>query len=297
MPCYHPITGYKSREINESGKRSIVFNHREGFSDLKLQVPCGQCIGCRLERSRQWATRCMHESSLYEDNSFITLTFSETNLAKNKSLNKKDFQKFMKRLRKKFKGQKIRYMHAGEYGEQTQRPHHHAILFGIDFADKKHHSTRNGHKVYTSETLKKVWPYGHSEIGSVTFESTAYVARYCCKKQEEKQTYKTKDKLQKDGRIKEYNTMSRRPGIGAEWLEKYGESDVWNSDTIVIRGKKMKPPKYYTGKYELTNPEEFSILKAQRKQQSADNPNNTWQRLPVREKCQQERFKQLKRSL
>ena len=81
MPCYHPLKGYRSKFVNpDTGKRSVVFNPREGFYDLPQQVPCGQCIGCRLEYSRQWAMRCAHEASLYEDNCFITLTYNPDNL-------------------------------------------------------------------------------------------------------------------------------------------------------------------------------------------------------------------------
>lgn len=81
MPCFRPLKGYKSRVRNrDTGKRSIVFNPREGFHDLPVTLPCGQCIGCRLERSRQWAIRCAHEASLYEENCFITLTYRDEDL-------------------------------------------------------------------------------------------------------------------------------------------------------------------------------------------------------------------------
>lgn len=301
MPCYKPLQAWLGSVNPETGKRYVLFSNpnKVGKASVSefVELPCGKCVGCRLERSRQWAIRCVHEAQLHEENCFITLTFSDEYLDPKGSLVRADFQKFMKRLRKKFKGKKIRYMHAGEYGEKTGRPHHHAILFGIDFQDKKYHNTRNGHRVYTSQTLEEVWGKGLSEIGDVTFESAAYVARYCCKKQNEKQDFLTKEKELKDGRIKEYNTMSRKPGLASDWLKKYGNTDVWNDDTIVIRGMKMKPPKFYSKNYELTNPKEFSIIKAQRKRKAVDNKDNRWERLPAREKCQQARFKQLVRSL
>ena len=155
MPCYSPLTGYVSRLANKNGKRPIVFNHRDGFLDLPVQVPCGQCIGCRLERSRQWAIRCVHEASLYDDNCFITLTYTDENLpcrgnrdcdkcdhfkekrcdGLERGLCKRDFQLFLKRLRKMF-GKGVRYHHCGEYGEQLGRPHHHACLFNFNFPDR-----------------------------------------------------------------------------------------------------------------------------------------------------------------
>ena len=116
MPCYSPIKGYRSKVLSPNGKRTIVFKPNLGFVDLPVLVPCGQCCGCRLERSRQWAIRCTHEASLHENNCFITLTFNDDNLPSDKSLDVRHFQLFMKRLRKQF-GSNIRYYHCGEYGE------------------------------------------------------------------------------------------------------------------------------------------------------------------------------------
>ena len=92
MPCYHPISGYRSRHLNKSGKRSIVFDKKNGYIDMPITVKCGQCIGCRLEYSRQWAIRCLHEAQLHEDNCFITLTYDDENLPHNGSLTKPHFQ-------------------------------------------------------------------------------------------------------------------------------------------------------------------------------------------------------------
>ena len=98
MACYYPLHGYVARRCNESGKRSVVFDIHEGFADRRIDVPCGRCIGCRLEYSRQWAMRCVHEASLHEDNCFITLTYADDYLPPLASLRKTDFQKFMKRF-------------------------------------------------------------------------------------------------------------------------------------------------------------------------------------------------------
>ena len=181
MACYYPMKAYRSQTVNPSGKRSIVFNKNQGFADMEVELPCGQCIGCRLERSRQWAIRMAHEAQLHEDNCFLTLTYNDENLPKHNSLKLKDFQKFMKRLRKAF-GKKIRFFHCGEYGEKFQRPHYHAIIFGLDFKDKILFSEQNDQKLYISPTLNKIWGLGHATIGDVTFQSAAYVARYITKK-------------------------------------------------------------------------------------------------------------------
>ena len=137
MTCYAPLHGYYSQERNpKTGKRSVVFSRNSGYDDRRVSVPCGQCIGCRLERSRQWAVRCVHESSLHRFSSFITLTYNDEHLPSDRSLNVEHFQRFMKRLRKHLEPLKIRFFHCGEYGDKFRRPHYHAIVFGYDFPDR-----------------------------------------------------------------------------------------------------------------------------------------------------------------
>mgnify|MGYP000188139432 FL=1 len=222
MPCFHPLQGYRARQRSASGKRGIVFNKRDGWADLPVTLPCGQCIGCRLERSRQWAIRCVHEASLHNENSFITLTYANEHLPAWNSLDKTTFPKFMKRLRKSLQDKRVRYFHCGEYGDHTGRPHYHALLFGHDFPDKTHWAIRNGNPTWRSQELERLWPFGHSEIGTVTFESAAYCARYITKKvtgHAAREHYEMVDKHTGElgRREPEYTTMSRRPGIGKGW--------------------------------------------------------------------------------
>lgn len=293
MACYSPLKGYRSREVNRSGKRSIVFSASRGYLDLPVTVPCGQCVGCRLERSRQWAIRCVHEASLHDENCFITLTYDNDHLPADGSLRVEDFQKFMKRLRKHYDGKRIRYYHCGEYGDRTNRPHYHAILFGHEFSDKSlFRLSPSGERLYRSPTLEKLWPYGYSTIGNVTFESAAYVARYIMKK--------VTGELAEEhyqGRKPEYTTMSRRPGIAAGWYEKY-KDDVFPRDEVIMRGQKMRPPKFYDHLYEIDNAEEFAILKARRKAKAkAFSENNTLDRLRVREIVKKSQISKLVRKL
>lgn len=268
----------------------MVFTPRDSFDpDTEIKLPCGRCIGCRLERSRQWAMRCVHEASLYERNCFITLTFAPEHLPKSGSLDKRDFQLFMKRLRKRH-GPGARYFHCGEYGEKMGRPHYHACLFNFDFADRELWSVRDGVRLFTSKDLSELWPFGFSTIGDVTFESAAYVARYVTKKI----TGETADAHYK-GRLPEYTTMSRRPGIGRAWIEKY-TGDVYPHDRVVLRGREMRPPKFYDSIFELANPEAFDDVKEQRKRDTVlVATDNTYDRLRVREKHQHLRFEKLKR--
>jgi hypothetical protein len=308
MPCFNPIEGWYAKEVNKTGKRSLVFNPKYALQpDDPIKVPCGQCIGCRLKRSKSWAIRCVHEASCHEKNVFITLTFNDEHLVKRDnpySLDKTEFPKFMKRLRKHLGGTKVRYFHCGEYGEKYGRPHYHAILFGIDFDDKYlWNIQKNGHRLYRSPTLEKLWPFGYCSIGEVTFESAAYVARYIVKKVTGEMAdnhYAVID--DETGEIlaqkePEYTTMSRRPGIGLKWFEQNWETDC-KKDYVTSGGRCIPLPKYYDKKIEEADPYFYDELKATRIEKVAKYAhNNTPERLAAREKCQLNKLKHLPRNL
>lgn len=294
MPCYHPLRAYKC------ANGEVVFVERRTHDIVaQLSLPCGQCIGCRLERSRQWAMRCMHEASLYENNCFVTLTYSDEFLPERGQLDYPAFQKFMKRLRKRT-GAAVRFYMCGEYGSENWRPHYHACLFNIDFADKDYWSTSpSGEKLYRSAFLEKLWPFGNSLIGSVTFESAAYVARYCVTKvtgHNAKLHYSRVDGNGAYSLIPEFNHMSLKPGIGAGWLVKY-KSDVFPHDYVVVNGKEVKPPKYYDRWMDVNSPEEFEEIKFRRELDGRSRySDNTMERLAVKEKVASARLNQLYRS-
>jgi len=301
MPCFHPINAWRSKTVNASGKRGITFNRSDALVDLELKIPCGQCVGCRLERSRQWAIRCVHEASLYQKNCFITLTFNNENLPKNSSLNVRHFQLFMKRLRKKY-GAKIRFFHCGEYGENFGRPHYHACIFNFDFPDKELFRNVRDTKLYISQSLQELWPFGFSTIGDVTFESAAYVARYIMKKitgEKAESHYNPYDPETGEvfTRKPEYITMSRRPGIASGWLEKYAD-DVIHHDFCVINDKKVRPPKYYDKIFEHKYPEDFQRNKKNRILNGKIHIyNNTSERLECRERVVLAKLKLLKKEI
>lgn len=274
--------------MGASGKRSVVFNVQEGFRDLPVVIPCGQCVGCRLERSRQWAVRCMHEASLYERNCFLTLTYDDVSLPHGGSLVKKDFQDFMKRLRRRFPNDRVRYYHCGEYGAVYGRPHYHACLFGFDFPDKYQWAVRKEFPVWRSPTLEVLWPHGQSELGSVTFESAAYVARYIMKKvtgarSEDHYVSLIEETGELCAIAPEYTTMSRRPGIGKPWFDVFGK-EVYPSDEVIMRGRCMKPPRYYDNLHELVNaPQALEVARERRRNRRLED--ETPERLSVREIC------------
>lgn len=308
MVCYSPLQGYRALQANERGRRPIVFSRRAGYEDRPVSVPCGQCIGCRLERSRVWATRCVHEASLYDDNCFITLTYAPANLPKHGTLVKAHFQNFMKRFRdrERYIGSDgvngIRFYMCGEYGDREQRPHYHACLFNYDFKDKvPWKKTPNGDVLYRSEYLEDLWQFGFSTVGDLTFESAAYVARYVMKKRTGKAALAHYNKWDPETgeileeRLPEYNEMSRAGGIGKKWIEAY-TSDVYPSDFVVHEGKKFKVPKFYDKLYEDIEPEQFHFLKVSRVLRARKHAeNNTKDRLRVREKVQQAKLDLLKR--
>lgn len=254
--------------MNESGKRSFVFDVRKSGTGQQHHIPCGQCLGCRLEYSRQWAIRCEHESKLHRYNSFVTLTYSDEYVPPNGSLVRSHVQNFLKRLRYYSSIQsergRVRYFGCGEYGEQTARPHYHLILFNCSFADMKHFSTRNGHDVFHSETLNDIWQFGRTEIGSVTFDSAGYVARYCVGKI-------TGDGAQAHyrGRLPEFSMMSLKPGVGARFFEKY-RSDIYPNDFVVVNGHRTRPPAYYDLLLERCDPELHARVVAARAPDTVD---------------------------
>lgn len=267
---------------HETGRWPLT-GFKDGYMDKPVPVPCGRCMGCKLERSRQWAIRCVHENQMHKESCFVTLTYRNENLKFNfvrPTLYPRDLQLFFKKLRKKYNGKPIRYFACGEYGERYYRPHYHAIIFGHDFEDKKYHNTENDNKTYTSSLLDDVWSHGNCLIGDVTFQSAAYVARYIMdKKLGREVTY------YKDHDIEpEFVRMSRRPGIGSTWIDKY-EMDVFPQDKIILNGGVPSTvPRYYTERQILKNPEQMKkLLELRRIAALKHSLENTSQRLAVRE--------------
>lgn len=302
MVCYRPLQGYRALVLSANGKRPIVFSKRAGYEDLPVSVSCGQCIGCRLERSRVWATRCVHEASLYDSNCFITLTYSNEFVPEHGSLVKAHFQNFMKRFRDRISPDKVRYYMCGEYGENFGRPHYHSCLFNWDFEDKVlWRKTPNGDLLFRSAFLEDLWPFGFSSVGALSFESAAYVARYVMKKRTGKGAVahynewdpETGEVLSE--RLPEYNDMSRRPGIGADWYNQF-RSDLYPGDFVVYDNRKFRVPRFYDTKYEVEDAEAFRALKKSRVCRAKLHvENNTKDRLRVREAVQEAKLRQLKR--
>ena len=299
MGCFSPLKGWK----DESGK--MVFK-AQGAEET-MEVSCGQCLGCRLSHSRMWAARITHEAALHESmggNCFVTLTYRDRNTCTLDQLHKKQhvpddwslhrshFQKFMKRLRRRHPGRKIRYYVAGEYGSICQhrldlrvvscpvcklgRPHYHAILFNYSPHDLEVRPSDTRDPRYTSNHLASIWGYGHVDVNIVNFESAAYVARYCLKKITGIKAEDHYQQMTLDGELvnlqPEYANMSLKPGIGHDFYEKY-KSDFFPADETPVPGKGVFPgvPEYYQRLFEESDPLTLEEIKEVRKQFHEDH--------------------------
>nr|DAK01807.1 MAG TPA: Replication associated protein [Microviridae sp.] len=304
MPCFNPsvlaVMPWKDEKggsiLKYAGKYigdSLAYDYRIRDNTVYRIVPCGQCIGCRLDNSRQWAVRGVHEASLYDNNCFLTLTFREECLPDDLSVRIEHVQRFIKNLRKKY-GSGIRYFGCGEYGDKFGRPHYHIILFNFDFSDKQYYFTnKHGDKCYTSVEAEKRWPYGNVIVAGVSFKSIAYVARYVTKKI----TGERAD-AHYQGRHPEFVCCSTRPGIGHDWLDKFGEQCYDKGGKIDFDGHVINTPRYYDKIWAQKHPEWIEAIKEYRQRDAARHlADNTPDRLAVREELMHIRKNLLPRSL
>lgn len=227
MSCYHPLYAYKCGKT-EAGKDKLVFcpvrtvdrdKHikelKAKYGDDLVPIPCGHCLGCAMDHAKEWSVRCVLESLDHEANSFITLTYDDQHCPSHVS--KREFQLFMKRLRRAHPDVEIRFFGCGEYGSLNGRPHYHLIIFGYDFPDKEYFCHDGVSHIFRSKELESLWTFGLSSIGEVNLESCAYVARYSNKKLS-------------NAHGDEFLLMSRRPGLGANWYQN-------NKDLIYVADK------------------------------------------------------------
>lgn len=299
--CRYPMLAIKKYnckinkyEIKIIGKQNVD----EDYTKLKIAlsvrseklitIPCGKCIDCRLQRSREWADRCMLETKDHKYNYFVTLTYDNDNLPKGKkidietgevtqtpTLEPKHLQDFFKRLRitykRKYNIDTIRYYACGEYGDKYQRPHYHAIIFGLPIYDlKTDHKSKKGNMNYNSKEIQDIWGKGRIAVGNVTWDSCAYTARYIMKKQlgkDNQEYYKVA------GKAPEFVRMSRRPGIARKYYDEksniiYETDEIWLNTNRGV--KSAKPPRYYDKLFDLENHEQLEEIKRRRKE-NAEN--------------------------
>lgn len=305
MPCFSPVVYRRKRG------GGVTFNPGQAWSDLQsVRLPCGGCIGCRMDRAKEWSTRLVHEAELHEQSSFLTLTFSDENVPPLGSLRKRDVQLFNKRLRKA-RGP-FRFYAVGEYGEENNRPHYHILCFGHDFSHDRYLWDRSpaGDLLYRSPQLEKLWPFGHALIGAVTQQSANYCARYVMKKITGKMAAEHYQVIDPETgellgyRVPEFSLMSTGGpgGLGAGWFEQF-QSDCFPSDFVVIDGQQRPIPRYYKKKLAAQNtgplPTVLELDLSTRRHAHARKhaSDNTPERLATRHEAQILRAKHLKREL
>lgn len=330
MTCYHPITMYRVRNGKNpvTGAWPLTTSPKLGYTDKPVQVPCGQCIGCRLEYARQWTDRCekelMHpylplipelekvqagakvqQLEYRKESCFLTLTYDNEHLPDDKGLNKSDLQKFWKRFRKAHPLVRIRYLACGEYGDQLGRPHYHAIVFGYSFNGVEPWCKNElGQYTYVCKELSELWPLGLATVtNDVSRELIGYVARYVVKKVNgDMSIAHYTDPETGVIRQKEFLVMSRRPGIGETWIRENAAEVVAHGNTILSNGHLAPLPRYFenkvlqiadetTTKELLTNKERRAIM-ARKKVE-----DNTPDRLGDREEIKLRRASLLSRKL
>lgn len=254
----------------------------------------------------------MHQASLHADNSFVTLTYDDEHLPPHGTLVKADVQQFIKALRKKIAPTKISYFLAGEYGDQTERPHYHLALFGYQFPDLSLYSSSNNNRCFTSSLCDSVWKKGRAVIGTLTYQSAAYIARYTIKKvgSDVADGYYTRLDPSTGELVDvehEFMLCSTRPGIGKDWFKLYS-GETFPCDFVVVDGKKHPVPVYYARlakKLEAGNhypgrtdtPKHKAVKNGRFKKALKNAVNNTPARLSVREEVKRASLNQLKRNL
>lgn len=245
---FNPDTG---KEVLHFANFELVQKIRANVitEDRYYKVPCGKCRICQINKSKEWASRCMAEATLYSSNYFLTLTYSDENLPENFSLRKKHLQDFNKRLREYYR---VRYNHvgirfysSGEYGDNTFRPHYHGCYFNLPINDLKLYKvSKTGFVYYNSELINSLWGFGFVVIGDVTPASAAYVARYVAKKQYGKNTQIYADL----GIEPEFSLMSNRPGIGFDFCIENLDK-IFKYDKIYLPSEPGKNPEYKIPRY------------------------------------------------
>lgn len=288
MSCFKPIVAYKPPDGG-----SLVFHERKDHREI--QIRCGQCIGCRIDKREAWAVRCYAESKLHANNMFITLTYDEANLPSLGGLQYRDFQLFAKRMRARCGP--FRFFMCGEYGEEGLRPHYHALVFGYRFADAvKSNSIYSAFDLYESATLSDLWGKGICSFGEITYSSARYCAVYATKKvtgdAASDHYFRVDSRTGECGNVApEFARMSLKPGIGLEWLRKYWK-DVYirGHNSVIVDGVQKRIPEYFDKKLMEMFPDVVDAHKFSQYKEAVNRAqDNTRDRLLVREKCAQAR--------
>lgn len=272
MSCLFPLPMARDEHGNViSIKKTVlggnVIHVPSGDRHTEFYVPCGQCGECRLSRARMWATRCVHEATMWQKTSFITLTYKQ--IPPGGSLEPEAARNFIRNLRYKLKAP-FKYFLVGEYGDEGNRPHYHALIFGHDFGlsnyyevDSKKKQTTDLGVLHDTEAmdcpeLSSIWGLGHTSVGRLTFDSAAYCAQYAMKKVNGE---KAKDHY--GGRYPEFMRTSQN-AIGKQYALQFADEIILNN-SVISNGVEQPIPQYYIKQYEKQN-KDLTNLKLKREE-------------------------------
>ena len=312
MSCNKPIVAYRKVVPDEFGKRPTLFHQPSGDYE-QVELACRKCHGCRRDQTLAWALRCTNEASQHQDNMFLNLTYDEQHIPEDHSLNVRDWQLFMKRLRKSIAPKKIRYYAVGEYGSPSPmrhddivgnkigRPHYHAMIFGHRFPDLEQAGKGDsGESLMESEICTKLWGQGNVKIGQVTFASAAYVTGYCTKKlygtiAEDHYRY-TDPATGVVYPVKpEFSVSSNRPAIGLGFYQEFVDDYKRNGFQYTAKGK-VPIPAYYLRKMEESDPQIWEDIQARKIEFALSNlEDDTELRRAVKEECAARKYNKFER--
>lgn len=308
MACFHPIEGFRSAE------GGLTMSRAKSPTKTPVCVPCGQCLGCRVDKREQWKLRMMHEASLHDENCFVTFTYSPEHLVRpwlnaagewRGSVSAADVSGAIKRLRRRIEPQRLRFHFKTEYSPGVLQPHGHGAFFGWRPSDLVPcDRSAAGFTVYSSAFLDEVWGKGLVGVGDLTAESCGYIANHNVDKldgQKAKDAYSRFD--YSTGEIFEVEPetcrMSTHPGIGRGWIDQF-ERDCFPSNFIIVDGRKKPVPRYYKqrlkDRFSLPQadvdrlvPVDDAKVMSRKSRARARTPefiaNSTPERLAVREEC------------
>lgn len=282
MSCYNPLRAIVLGVLD--GKKKIKVVPYDSIEALRpdgrpyetFPLPCGHCVGCRNDQAKEWSNRLLMESLYHDQSYFVTLTYDDNHAhfvdfvnprtgqffpketKHQATLCKKDVQDFMKRLRGRFSDQKIRFYAAGEYGGHTFRPHYHLILFGLSVSADEfipYGKSETGNQYFIWPKLAEIWNYGFHSIEP----ANEYTFKYCANYVTKKLGIHPNDYYLNQGLDPPFNLMSRKPGIGAQYLIDHPE--IMDNDRIVIgtsRGSyEFCPPRYFKKGYKELFPDRY----------------------------------------
>lgn len=315
LSCYHPLHAWPTGCLTAAGKTEYLITGfsdppippqsviKTGYHGKPVTIPCGQCIGCRIDRSREWANRCLMELESHpEGGYFLTLTYNDMHLPwswyadpytgeaqPSLTLDRRDVQLFIKRLRRAT-GQSLRYFGCGEYGPRTMRPHYHLIIFGLVLDDLEPLPGRSsqGYTYYRSKLVEDCWSFGMRDQYRHDVSPTVYDDRgrprkvtstagyvvvgaiswetcaYTARYVTKKLTGDAAQYYDYFNITPPFSMMSLKPGIGADFYR----PEIYEHEHIVLStptgGRKFRPPKYFDRMFDIEYPEKMLEIKRDR---------------------------------